>query len=229
MDQEEFMHLNTTYRSVDIIDYMGTDKTVVDSARLSYNKDDLFKEVIDEQDEKLIKYLAKHKHTSPFNHCFVSFKCQAPIFVARQLVKHEYLVWNEISRRYTVDEVRMLRVREWGEQSDNSKQGTGKPLKESLQGMCHDAYANAIHTAYNCYEALLRAGVSKEDARMVLPQSTMTQWYWSGSLGAFAKMCKLRLDPHAQHYTRYIAECISFYIKDIFPVSWKELMNDDKG
>ena len=107
MDQEEFMHLNTTYSSVDIIDYMGTDKTVVDSARVSYNKDDLFKEVIDEQDEKLIKYLAKHKHTSPFNHCFVSYKCQAPIFVARQLVKHEYLVWNEISRRYTVDEVRM--------------------------------------------------------------------------------------------------------------------------
>ncbi len=223
-EAREWMNLHSTYSSVELLSSMGSDRTVVNAARVSYNNDDLFKEVINSKDEKLIKYLADNKHTSPFNHCFVSFKCQAPIFVARQLVKHEYLVWNEVSRRYTDEDLMVFRVSNWGEQSKNSKQGTGEMLKESLQYMCTETYENAMYTAYNCYKALLRTGVSKEDARMVLPQSTMTQWYWSGSLGAFAKMCKLRLDKHAQHYTRNLADDISFHMEQLFPVSWKALL-----
>tara|TARA_R100000995_G_scaffold33550_1_gene15121 strand:- start:12376 stop:13059 length:684 start_codon:yes stop_codon:yes gene_type:complete len=224
-EAQEWMHLNSTHSSTELIDCMGSDKTVVHSARVSYANDDPLNSMLNNKDEKLINYLAEHKHMSPFNHCFATFKCEAPIFVARQLVKHEYLIWNEISRRYTEKDLMVFRVHAWGEQSENNKQGTGEPLKESLQYMCTEAYENAMFTAFNCYKALLRTGVSKEDARMVLPLSTMTQWYWSGSLGAFAKMCKLRMDNHSQHYTRYLAEDISFLLKSKFPVSWEALMN----
>ena len=91
--------------------------------------------------------------------------------------------------------------------------------------MCTESYENAMYTTFNCYQALLRTGVSKEDARMVLPQSTMTEWYWSGSLGAFAKMCNLRIDEHAQHYTRYVAENINCAMKEKYPISWEALMH----
>jgi len=225
-EAQEWMKVHSTpFTYATLIDCMGSDKTVVNSARVSYSNDEPLSNLLNMKDQKLIHYLAEHKHLSPFNHCFATFKCQAPIFVARQLVKHEYLVWNEVSRRYTDKNLKVFRVSAWGEQAEDSKQGTGKPLKENLQYMCTESYENAMYTAFNCYKALLRTGVSKEDARMVLPQSTMTEWYWSGSLGAFAKMCNLRIDEHAQHYTRYIAENINFTMKEKFPVSWEALMH----
>jgi len=230
-EAHEWMHLHSTFSEVDLVDCMGSDKTVVNSARVSYANDVVDElcvnttPILNDKDKKLIRYLADNSHMSPFNHCFATFKCKAPVFVARQLVKHEYLVWNEISRRYTAKDLMVFRVHAWGEQSKNNKQGTDKPLKENLQYMCTEAYENAMYTAYNCYNFLLRTGVSKEDARMVLPQSTMTEWYWSGSLGAFAKMCRLRIDEHAQHYTRYLAESVAFLLRDKFPVSWDALMS----
>lgn len=215
-----------TGSSVQLIDCMGSDRSVVNSARVSYAKDELSKKDLDERDKKLIWFLAKHKHTSPFNHAFASFKIEAPIFVARQLVKHEYLVWNEVSRRYTDKDLRFFDVKGWGRQDNNNKQGTGEPLSDKEQRLCTVAYQSLVHSAYTCYQALLKTGVSKEDARMVLPQSTMTEWYWSGSLGAFAKMCKLRLDSHSQHYTRAIAEQISKHMKRQFPISWEAIVKE---
>ena len=225
-DYKEWMLQNATGSSVQLIDCMGSDRSVVNSARVSYASDELNKEHLDERDKKLINFLAENKHTSPFNHAFVSFKIEAPIFVARQLVKHEYLVWNEISRRYTEKDLKFFKVKRWGKQSKKNKQGTGEPLGMANQKICHEAYSEAIHYAYNYYKYLLNIGVSREDARMVLPQSSMTEWYWSGSLGAFAKMCKLRLDNHTQHYTREIAEAISTHMEWKFPVSWQALIKE---
>ena len=115
---------------VHMIDHMGNDATVVNSAMVSFRKDDHLNldGKLSESDEKLIKYLAKHKHTSPFNHAFAQFKCKAPIFVARQLVKHEYLVWNEVSRRYTSKNIEMFWPHVWSSQSKVDKQGSGEPL-----------------------------------------------------------------------------------------------------
>jgi len=197
---------NATGSSVQLIDCMGSDRSVVNSARVSYANDELDTKELNEKDKKLIRYLAQNKHTSPFNHAFVSFKIEAPIFVARQLVKHEYLVWNEVSRRYTEKDLKFFNVKRWGKQSKKNKQGTGELLGMANQKICHEAYSEAIHYAYNYYKYLLNIGVSREDARMVLPQSTMTEWYWSGSLGAFAKMCSLRISTHSQHQTTEIAE-----------------------
>ena len=227
IDCREWMLENSTHSSVQLIDCMGSDRSVVNSARVSYAKDELTKKELDERDRKLIFYLAKHKHTSPFNHAFASFKVEAPIFVARQLVKHEYLVWNEVSRRYTDKDLKFFNVHGWGKQDNNNKQGTGEPLSDRDQRLCTVAYQNLVYTAYTCYKSLLAVGVSKEDARMVLPQSTMTEWYWSGSLGAFAKMCKLRLDSHSQHYTRVIAEKISKHMSREFPISWEALLQEN--
>ena len=211
---------------VHMIDHMGNDATVVNSARVSFRKDDHLNldGKLSESDEKLIKYLAKHKHTSPLNHAFAQFKCKAPIFVARQLVKHEYLVWNEVSRRYTSKNIEMFWPNVWSSQSKIDKQGSGEPLDISINNECSHLYEHSVGYALDRYHDLLKLGVSKEEARMVLPQATMTEWYWSGSLGAFAKMCKLRLDWHTQSHTRQVAERISFYMKEHFPVSWEALV-----
>jgi len=213
---------------VHMIDHMGNDATVVNSARVSFRNDDQLNlsGTLDLPDANLIRYLAKHKHTSPFNHAFAQFKCKAPIFVARQLVKHEYLVWNEVSRRYTSTNIEIFNVGKWGRQSSDSKQGTGEDLEPHTQFKCSDTYDSAVSYAVEQYNTLLNLGVSKEDARMVLPLSTMTEWYWSGSLGAFAKMCKLRIDKHSQSQTRSVAESVGFYMKEHFPVSWEALMGE---
>ena len=223
-EAREWLAKNCQVSQVELVNTMGTDKTVVNSARVSYANDNRVTEEVTDKDRKLIHYLAEHKHTSPFNHCFASFKVDAPIFVARQLVKHEYLVWNEVSRRYTEKDLSVFRTGTWYEQATANKQGSAKRLKANLQYMCTEIYENAMYTAFNCYTALLRTGVSREDARMVLPQSTMTSWYWSGSLGAFAKMCNLRLDSHTQHYTRDVAKLIDGIMAKKFPISWRALV-----
>ena len=218
-----------------LIDSMGSDLTVVNAARVSFNKksswDDDYTKMdesytfLKKEDQKLISYLAKHKHTSPFGHCFASFHVKAPIFVARQLVKHKFLRWNEVSRRYVDDEPEFYVPDEWRLKADNIKQGSSNEtikLDEELEA-CISFY---MYDAYNIYIDLLNDDIAPEMARMVLPQNTMTEWYWSGSLDAFADMCRLRLDSHAQYESRIVAEQISKEMEQLFPVSWKALLND---
>ena len=202
-----------------LIDVMGTDLTVVNAARVSFGKK---KKKFEEGDEKLIRYLAKHNHWSPFGHCMLQFHIKAPIFVARQLVKHQVgLVWNEISRRYVDTEPEVYEVDKWRGKPVNKKQGSDGEIEE--QGLCgHYAKVASFH-ALNSYQKLLDAGVAPEQARMVLPQSLMTEWYWSGSLYAFARVCNLRCADDAQYETRLKANEIDTQCKIEFPVSWKEL------
>jgi len=225
---------------VTLIDHMGTDLSVVNAARVSFGKkskwDEGFVEGGWEQrltdtDYKLINYLAKHKHKSPFGHCFASFHVKAPIFVARQLVKHKFLRWNEISRRYVDSEPEFYEPDVWRGRSEDKKQGSDGVVEEAT----HILYSNnefygcidKTDPYYQClqsYEGLLRLGVCPEQARMVLPQSTMTEWYWSGSLDAFADMCNLRCKADTQYETTRVAECISLAMQSLFPLSWEALI-----
>ncbi len=171
-------------------------------------------------DAKLINYLAKHKHISPFGHCFASFHIKAPIFVARQLVKHKFLRWNEVSRRY-VDSDPEFYEPKWRSRADNVKQGSGGPVEISLDAEM--LYHATIRNALSTYDSLLEDGVAPEQARMVLPQNMMTEWWWSGSLDAFADMCALRCKPDTQAETAEVAWEIDCKMVELFPVSWRAL------
>ena len=210
---------------VSFINSMGTDISVVNAARVSFGKKSgmvctdhtIGKWELKPQDERLVQYLAKHKHYSPFNHTFLTFHVKAPIFVARQLQKHEYMPWNEISRRYVDSEPEFYVPDEWRGRSADKKQGSDGIVKSNA----NVPYFN--DTMLSVYTQLLDEGVAPEQARMVLPQSMMTEWYWSGTLHAFAKMCGLRLKPDAQYETRLVAERIEEKIMELFPVSWEAL------
>ena len=209
---------------VELLDKMGSDASVANAARVSFAKQ---VETIDPvKDGKLISYLAKHKHWTPFGHCFASFRIKAPIFVARQLAKHQIgLCWNEVSRRYVDQTPEFYKPTKWRGRADNVKQGSSSDAAQLLlfTQFCLD---NSIPEAIKLYNRLLESGVCPEQARMVLPQSMMTEWIWSGSLAAFARVCKLRLDPHAQLETQEVANHIAATMLHLFPISWKALMNE---
>jgi thymidylate synthase (FAD) len=170
-------------------------------------------------DTKLIQYLAKHKHTSPFGHAFASFHVKAPIFVARQLVKHKFLRWNEISRRYVSDNIEFYEPDVWRGQAADKKQGSSGEV-EDINIRTTQRLVSML------YDHLIEQNVCEEQARMVLPQNTMTEWYWSGSLDAFADMCKLRCKDDTQYETRIVADKINDMMKPLFPVAWEALLND---
>jgi len=216
---------------VDYLDHMGTDETVVNAARVSFDKEaSLYSK---EQNDKLISYLARNKHISPFGHCFASFRVRAPLFVARQLVKHQYLRWNEISRRYVDDAPELYVPDVWRSKAVDKKQGsTDLPVQtyESLwefKDIPEDVYAQNEETL-SLYKHLIEQGVCPEQARMILPQSMMTEWYWSGSLDAFADMCSLRLKEDTQYESRLVAQQIDEKMKELFPVSWGELVKKEE-
>ena len=211
---------------VELIDKMGTDLTIVNAARVSFGKR---KTEMSAGDEKLIKYLAKHNHWSPFGHASLQFRIKAPIFVARQLVKHTVgLVWNEISRRYVDYEPEFYIVDVWRKRAENKKQGSDPDdtiewvnRGERVGTVQH----NVEYHALQGYKEMLDAGVAPEQARMILPQSMMTEWYWSGSLYAFARVCNLRCTQDAQYETRIVANLIDKECEGLFPISWIELRN----
>ena len=208
------------------IDHMGSDLSVVNAARVSFGKKsklvctDMVLGTYDMSngDSKLIKYLAKHKHISPFGHAFASFHIKAPIFVARQLVKHKFLRWNEISRRYVDDEPEFYVPDVWRGRSADKKQGSQGQADTTISPDYINSRASTV------YKNLLVSGVAPEQARMVLPQSTMTEWYWSGSLDAFADMCRLRCASDTPYETRVVADQVSTIMQPLFPVSWAALM-----
>jgi len=214
---------------VTYINHMGNDLSVVNAARVSFAKESKWEDydsenrtigeeykdqyVLKDRDRKLIHYLAEHKHLSPFGHCFASFVVKAPIFVARQLVKHKFLRWNEISRRYVDSKPEFYEPDEWRGKAEDKKQGSDGVVDVGDWGDTNWACLKA-------YQDLLSNGVCPEQARMVLPQSTMTEWYWSGSLDAFADMCNLRCAGDTQLETRLVANDICNSMKELFPVSW---------
>ena len=222
--------------NVTLVDKMGTDLSVVNAARVSFGKVSQWESIpeagpipnlLQDRDEKLINYLAKHNHWSPFGHASMQFHIKAPVFVARQLVKHQVgLVWNEVSRRYVDDEVEFYNPEEWRGKPTNSKQGSSdEVIDTNPNSMMVDDYERVCKSAKWTYEHLLSLGVAPEQARMVLPQSMFTEWYWSGTLMAFARVCNLRCKPDTQKETQVVANQIDELAEDLFPVSWKALRN----
>lgn len=217
-----------------LLDCMGSDMTTVNAARVSYNRESEalgasgvdgspMLPVLNDGDKRLIGYLASNKHTSPFGHAFASFLCEAPIYVCRQMVKHKFLRINEVSRRYISDDPTFYYPPHYRAVAKDKKQGSG--------GRVGDAEGNAAianvtkHNARSMmeYRNLLSAGICEEQARSVLPLSMMTKWWWSGSLDAFADMCRLRCAPDAQEESRILAMQISVEMVKRYPVSWAAL------
>jgi thymidylate synthase (FAD) len=207
---------NLKKMQVDYIQHCGTDLSVVNAARVSFNKES---KIIDDKDIKLIKYLSDHEHTSPFNHAFLTVRVKAPIFVARQLVKHKFMPWNEVSRRYVDSDPEFYVPYDWRKRASNVKQGSSDEAVNRLWGL--DPLYKQQLTLYN---RMLKVGVCPEQARMVLPQSMYTEWYWSGTLGAFLDMLKLRLKTDTQQETRAIAEMIADIVKQYWPESYKAVL-----
>lgn len=211
--------------TVELLDKMGSDLTVVNAARVSFDK---WATMVGEKDERLINYLAEHNHWSPFGHAVAQFRITAPIFVARQLVKHQVgLVWNEVSRRYVDSEPDFYVPSEWRMRAADKKQGSSQETIANHDAVM-DAYFELLSKAQNLYAYMIKAGVAPEQARMVLPLSTETTWIWTGSLYAWARVCNLRLDPHAQAETREVAVGIDKHMGELFPLSWTALVNNNK-
>mgnify|MGYP003332676488 CR=1 FL=1 len=225
--------------TVELIDSMGNDLTVVNAARVSFDKQSEYRtigvqeeydvdsrlishypiEVLKEEDEKLIKYLARHNHWSPFAHTGITLRVSAPIFVARQLVKHQVGgVWNEVSRRYVDDEPVFYFPKVWRKRADNVKQGSSNEQADVGNGP-----KLTIDSVLALYENLLKTGVAPEQARMILPQNMVTSWYWTGSLMFFHRVFRQRTDSHAQVETQEVALQIGNICAKLFPVSWKAL------
>ena len=229
-------------QSVTLLDYQGSDLSTVNAARVSFNKESTWEfinppaidpfgnhiskysdRVLSGKDIKLINYLAKHNHWSPFAHNSLTFRIKAPIFVARQLVKHQVGgVWNEVSRRYVDEEPEFYLPTLWHKKPENAKQGASEEVVDF--GEDKDMPWLFTNTCLAAYLDLLDMQVAPEEARMFLPLNTMTEWWWTGSLMFFARVCKQRLDSHAQNATREVAQLIADAIPNEFTHSWKALM-----
>jgi len=209
---------------VDYISHMGDDRTVVDAARVSFDKASVMSGCVG--DAKLIKYLAKHGHWTPFSHPQVTLRYTVPIFIARQEFKHIVgFTRNEISRRYVDDTPEFHVPHMWRKRPEGSvKQGSGGELEN--QQDVKDSYEMLISSAKDYYQLLLQRGVCPEQARMILPQSMYTSYYITGSLAAFARMVKQRSDPHAQVEIQELAVMVDKIIAPLYPVSWGALTGE---
>ena len=209
-----------TNMDVNYIDHMGTDLTVCNAARVSFDK---HHDLLTSGDEKLIGYLAKHDHWTPFSHCTATFRIKAPIFVARQLFKHKVgLTENEISRRYVDSEPEFYIPEVWRGKAKNKKQGSSGILSDNEY--IGEAVKSIYESAATMYDLLItKAGVAPEQARMVLPQGMFTEWFWTGSMSAWARICKLRISDDAQVESKGIAKMIDKECVKLWPISWSAL------
>ena len=230
----------------ELIDYMGDDLTVVNAARVSFDKESDWEiigeevndefgtytkdtESLSERDNRLIHYLASHKHWTPFSHPQITLRETVPIFVARQRFKHVVgFSYNEVSRRYVDSPPEFYIPEEWRGKPSNKKQGSSS---ETISILEVGAYPNELYDPYRAflehskalYQHLLDKGVAPEQARMTLPQSMYTSYYVIGSLAAWARAYTLRSQPDAQQEIQDLAEQWDSIIKPLFPFSWKAL------
>lgn len=209
--------------SVELLDSMGTDLTVVNAARVSFDKQ---REKFSDDDEKLIKYLAKHNHWTPFSQCTAQLRIKMPICIARQWFKSQIgLTRNEVSRRYVKSDPEFFIPKEWRLSAKNVKQGSSNELSKNkalfykVKSHCKDSS--------DLYNILLKSdGICGEQARMVLPQNMYTTFIETGSLVSYARIYGLRSDLHAQYEIQQYAKAVDKIMKKIYPVSWKFLTKE---
>ena len=213
--------LGDSISHVELLSTMGNDLTVVNAARVSFHKES---QEISEQDVKLINYLARNGHITPFFHPQVSLRLKMPIFVAREWFRHQIgFARNEVSRRYVDEKAQVYIPTTLRARDPKLKQGSKEePVAENEEAAA--VLRTISESAVKEYERLLEMNVAPEVARMVLPQSMYTEFIETGSLYAYARLCKLRLDPHAQREIQAYAQAVSDLLEERFPVSWKALM-----
>lgn len=215
------------------IDHMGSDLMVANAARVSFHKEssweytdsEFSQKSLSEKDKKLIGYLAKHNHWTPFAHPQITLHIKAPISIRTQLFKHKVgFVENEVSRRYVKEEPEFYIPKWRAAPTDGAKQGSSDFMPDTDSNRLNTSlYKQVSEMSRMNYESLIRSGVAPEQARFILPQGAMTEWWWTGSLSAYARVFKQRSDPHAQWEVREYADAISAMISPLFPVSWKVL------
>ena len=206
---------------VERLEVFGSDLTVVNAARVSFHKEST---EFSDRDTGLIKYLAKHNHTSPFFHPQIRFRLKMPIYIAREWFRHTIgFARNEVSRRYVDEAPEIWIPTEFRMRDPNLKQGS-KDECIPLNDHAYEVYKHAVDLSLETYNSLLQANVAPEMARAILPQSMYTEFIETGSLAAYARLCGLRLDPHAQKEIREYAEAVSKLLEPMFPVCWKALL-----
>jgi thymidylate synthase (FAD) len=217
---------------VEYVDHMGSDLTIVNAARVSFNKESEWEEIdyegvgiLSAKDSKLINYLAKHNHWTPFAHTSITLRIKAPISIRTQLFKHKIgFVENEISRRYVSYEPDLYYPFFRGKPVNGAKQGSDDFITDPKQKEYIDKiYRENAEKSIEVYDQLLESGVAPEQARFVLPQGVYTEWWWTGSLSSYARVYKQRMDPHAQWEVREYARAIGEIISPLFNESWSVL------
>ena len=203
---------------VEYIDHMGDDARAAHAARVSFDRDttDIADYILNEKDAKLIKYLADHRHTSPFEHSTLSVKITCPLAIRSQIMRHRTFSYNEISRRYTSENIELFNLKSYKKQASKNLQCSTEETidcPEIAEHLISQAYQHATRT----YEMLINAGLSREKARFILPQGTMTSFWMTGNLLNWFKFLALRLDDHAQEECREVAQEILGILEKHFP------------
>jgi len=206
----------------ELVSSMGSDATPARSARVSLDNDTA--DSTPERDARLVRYLAEHEHLSPFEHCVATLRIKAPLFIARQVMRHRTFAFNEISRRYTDEGVELLRMDTLRRQHDTRLQCSTDELLEDDELLELVEGARAI--ALSAYHTLIERGVAREQARAVLPQSMMTTFWMSGSLRNWAHFLRLRLDAHAQPEAQELARGVASILRSLYPVSLDALLGE---
>lgn len=209
---------------VSYVSHMGDDLTIVNAARVSFNKSS---DKLDDKDKKLIKYLAEHNHMSPFEHCTITVIITVPLYIRSQIHRHRTFAYNEISRRYTSEDLEFYlpSVDDIRQQSKSNRQASDGPVDTEVAEIVRDMMSESNLAAWVTYEKLLEAGVCREQARGVLPQNLMTKFYMTGSLRNYAHFLKLRKHPGAQKEVQEVAIQLQAILIEKFPFALDALMS----
>lgn len=223
---------------IELIDKMGVDKHIVDSARVSFNKDNHQVDELTDKDRKLINYLAKHKHTSPFEHCTMTFRVKVPLIVARQHMRHRTWSFNEVSRRYTSENIEFYLPEAYRKQHKSNRQASTdedfNPVLRVVSGTVNtysktakDEILSHTRKSMKLYDSLIQKGVCREQARLVLPQSMYTEYWCTANLLNIIKFLKLRLPQESQWEIRRLAVEMSNLVQNNFPEAYEACLKQD--
>lgn len=224
MANPNLVHIHDGVGFVELLDHFGDDTLIVNAARVSFNKE---VDHMDSSDERLVRYLVKHQHISPFFHPQIRFRIKMPIYVAREWFRHTIgLSRNEISRRYVDSEPEMFMPEFLRARNPSLKQGSSaEPIERNEEYM--EKIRKFHSDTKDFYNELLAVGVAPELARGILPNNLYTSFIETGSLAAYARLCKLRIDPTAQKEIQEYAQIVSAHMEKLFPISWRFIINPD--
>jgi thymidylate synthase (FAD) len=220
---------------VRLVDVLGTDLTIANAARVSYDKQ---VEELSDKDERLIRFLAKHDHTSPFRHAMVQFEIYAPLMIARQWWKyvagsdHTLDAWNESSRRYITEdeEFHVPSMNEWRSKPENSKQGSGPVFPAEIGAYWTQELEEHVENGQAKYKQAMDAGIAPEQARLFLPAyGLMVRWYWTGSLQSVSHLIRQRVKADAQYEFQEYAHAVKALTEQQFPVALNELLGGESS